>query len=389
MNTTTDTTDTTDQTTGIRAATQVRVILTLFVAMLATLIALAPSAAAEPALDLELVEIDEWEPELPEIPEHEIVLIDPELLEELPWLFLLTADATVDCADNGAIDIEIGNQTADFTMLQVFIDDIVVANPTVGPNMAWIDTFPAAAENSTVNVRVEGDITVLDTDLAVDCLAPDPWFEFMPNCDLGQAWVELGNHGPDEALMGVHYDDLPHAPGTVLPGTSSVQPLAVNPNEFVGFAIEVDGEPIYTDGFFFDCPTPEPEPEPEPEEEDEDEEEEEGGDEETEDGDQGGKPDVTPTDGGETDGQTTGGTNPTDGQTTDGQTTDGQTTDGQTTDETDGTDGQVAAGTDEIALGGGLGTDAGSTSNAVLVALLLTFGVVMVVGSVAAMKLRR
>ena len=166
MNTTTDTTDTTDQTTGIRAATQVRVILTLFVAMLATLIALAPSASAEPALDLELVEIDEWEPELPEIPEHEIVLIDPELLEELPWLFLLTADATVDCADNGAIDIEIGNQTADFTMLQVFIDDIVVANPTVGPNMAWIDTFPAAAENSTVNVRVEGDITVLDTALA-------------------------------------------------------------------------------------------------------------------------------------------------------------------------------------------------------------------------------
>ena len=100
--------------TGIRAATQVRVILTLFVAMLATLIALAPSASAEPALDLELVEIDEWEPELPEIPEHEIVLIDPELLEELPWLFLLTADATIDCADNGAIDVEIGNpQDAD------------------------------------------------------------------------------------------------------------------------------------------------------------------------------------------------------------------------------------------------------------------------------------
>lgn len=358
MNTTNDTTN---HTTRIPAAKHVRMILTLFVALLATLIALAPTAAAEPATELEIIELDEWEPE---IPEPEIMLIDPEILDDLPWLFLLSADASIDCGDNGAIDIEIGNQTDSFTMLEVLVNDIVVANPVVGPSMAWVGTFPPAAENSTVNVKVEAGTTVLDTDLDVDCLAPDPWFEFLPNCDLGQAWVELGNHGPDEALMGVHYDDLPHAPGTVLPGTSSVQPLAVNPNEFVGFAIEVDGEPIYTDGFFFDCPVPEPEPQPE----------EEGGDEDIdntddEDEDQGGKPD----------------TDNNEGETPEAGTDES----GEPTDEIEGTDGQVGVGTDEVALGTGLETDAGSTSNAILVALLLTFGVVMVVGSVAAMKLRR
>ena len=365
MNTTTDTTQ---HTTRTATTTPVRVILTLFVAILATLIALAPTAAAEPADELQILEVDDWEPE---IPEHEILLLDPEILDDLPWLFLLSADATIDCADNGAIDVEIGNQTNSFTMLEVLIDDIVVANPVVGPNMAWVGTFPAAAENSTVNVRVEAATTVLDVDLDVDCLAPDPWFEFIPNCDLGQAWVELGNHGPDEATMGVHYDDLPHAPGTVLPGTSSVQPLAVNPNEFVGFAIEVDGDPIYTDGFFFDCPVPEPEPTPEPQPEPE----EEGDDEDidnTDDEDQGGKPDA-----GETNGETP--------ETNGEETTDTM----EPTDEIEGTDGETVAGTDEVALGTGLETDAGSTSNAILVALLLTFGVVMVVGSVAAMKLRR
>lgn len=382
MNTTTDTTN---HTTRIGAAPQVRMILTLFVALLATLIALAPTAAAEPVADFEILEIDEWEPEIPEIPEYEILLLDPEILDDLPWLFLLTADATIDCSDNGAIDVDVSNETNSYTQLHVLIDDIVMTVPTVWPNMAWAQTYPAAAENSTVNVKVEnGDNTVLDVDLQVDCLAPDPWFEFIPNCDLGQAWVELGNHGPDAALMGVHYDDLPHAPGTVLPGTSSVQPLAVNPNEFVGFAIEVDGDPIYTDGFFFDCPIPEPDPQPEPETEDQDDEDE-AGDEDLdttdgEDEDQGGKPDT-----GETDGETPEPVEPNDETDTDESGVDQS----ETTDETGGTDDQVGTGTDEVALGGGLETDAGSTSNAILVALLLTFGVVMVVGSVAAMKLRR
>ncbi|MEM7287563.1 MAG: hypothetical protein AAF480_14525 [Actinomycetota bacterium] len=365
--------NTTEQTTKTPAAKQVGLIFTLLAAIFATLIALAPTAAAEPADELHILELDDRDPRLPEIPQPEILLLDPEILDELPWLFMLTADAEIDCSDNGAIDVEIGNKTGSFTMLEVLIDDIVVANPVVGPDMAWIDTFPAAAENSTVNVKVEAATTVLDVDLDVDCLAPDPWFEFIPNCDLGQAWVELGNHGPDEAMMGVHYDDLPHAPGLVLPGTSSVQPLAVNPNEFVGFAIEVDGEPIHTDGFFFDCPIPEPEPQPEPEEE--------GGDEDIdntdgEDEDQGGKPDADQTDGDTDGGQVPdAGTEPTDETV-------------ETTDEVEGTD-EIAVGTDEIALAGGLETDAGSTSNAILVALLLTFGVVMVVGSVAAMKLRR
>ena len=362
MNTTTDT-----NRTDIRATKQVRMILTVIVAIFATLIALAPTAAAEPADEIHILDLDDWDPGLPEVPEHEILLLDPEILDELPWPFLLTADATIDCSDNGAIDVEIGNQTDYFTMMEVLINDIVVANPVVGPGMAWIDTFPAAAENSTVNVKVEADSTVLDVDLDVDCLSPDPWFEFIPNCDLGQAWVELGNHGPDEATMGVHYDDLPHAPGVVLPGTSSVQPLAVNPNEFVGFAIEVDGEPIYTDGFFFDCPVPEPEPTPEPEPQPEEEDEDIDN---TDDEDQGGKPEATPTDGDNTDTEAPEAV--------------------ETTDEIEGTDDtQVVGGTDEVALAGGLETDAGSTSNALLVGLLLTFGVVMVVGSVAAMKLRR
>ena len=360
---------TTNPSTRTPATKQVGILIATIAALFAVLIAMAPTAAAEPADEIQILDLDDWDPGLPEPPEHEILLIDPEILDELPWLNLLTADASIDCSDNGEIDVEIGNQTGNFTMLEVLINDIVVANPVVGPGMAWVDSFPAAAENSTVNVKVEADSTVLDVDLDVDCLSPDPWFEFLPNCDLGQAWVELGNHGPDEATMGVHYDDLPHAPGVVLPGTSSVQPLAVNPNEFVGFAIEVDGEPIYTDGFFFDCPVPEPEPTPEPQPEPEEEGDDEDIDNTDEGDDQGGKPEATPTDGTDTDVETT------------------ETV--ETTDETDGTDTQVVGGTDEVALAGGLDTDAGSTSNALLVGLLLTFGVVMVVGSVAAMKLRR
>ncbi len=169
--------------TGRRVAA--RALAALFL-LTAAVLALAPAASAAPFDELELVELDDIvEPDVP----LELDILDDIVIPLPP----VSADAEVDCTD-GMIDVEIGNPTAAFVVLEVWIDDEPVANPAVGPGLAWIDSYPAE-ENSSVAVRVEGTSTLLDTVLDVDCLSADPWFEFIPNCGVGQAWVELGNHG--------------------------------------------------------------------------------------------------------------------------------------------------------------------------------------------------
>ncbi len=170
----------------------------------------------------------------------------------------VTAEVAVDCTNEKPIAVTAGNTTTFATNIKITINDEgLLGVAPIGSNMAFIGNY-SAAENEVAHVVVTMDGNELANEfLKVNCVPADPWFEFIPDCDAGQAWVELGNNGPDVGTMGVRYTDLPHAGGPVSAGESTVQPLAVQPNQFADFSIEVDGEAIYSGGYFFDCPEPE------------------------------------------------------------------------------------------------------------------------------------
>ena len=71
---------TTNPSTRTPATKQVGILIATIAALFAVLIAMAPTAAAEPADEIQILDLDDWDPGLPEPPEHEILLIDPEIL---------------------------------------------------------------------------------------------------------------------------------------------------------------------------------------------------------------------------------------------------------------------------------------------------------------------
>lgn len=218
----------------------------VFVALaMFTGIAAADTPAPFPEFQVDLPNLDP--PPLP----TPVVITDFELIPLRP-----TAEVEVDC-ESGTVDISVGNNSLNHWFIEISADGEVIGGGPIAPNHAMFEQIELA-ENDAVDVIVSilTVDTLIDETFTMDCLVPLPDYDIIADCDTGQAWARLINHGDDVALLGVQYPDVMHMEIEVEPHDSEDWLLAVSPGETVEFDIVSSNVSLGSEILDFTCEDP-------------------------------------------------------------------------------------------------------------------------------------
>ncbi len=168
---------------------------------------------------------------------------------------LPTATVNMSCDANTA-QVLVGNKT-----LKAHFAEITVDGDTTGhqvPAGQARERVINLAENDSAHIEVsvlqEG--VILDATYTMDCILPDPAYKILADCDTGQAFARLINHGDDKAYMGVQYPSVMHMEIAIAPHSSQDWLLAVSPGETVSFEVMASNASIGSEELTFTCEEP-------------------------------------------------------------------------------------------------------------------------------------
>jgi hypothetical protein len=184
-------------------------------------------------------------PEPPKLDVGEIVAVP----------LLPTATVNMSC-DANTVQVLVGNKTLKAHFAEITVDgDTTGHHVPVGQARERVINL-AENESAHIEVSVLQEGVILDATYTMDCILPDPAYKILADCDTGQAFARLINHGDDTAYMGVQYPSVMHMEIAIAPHSSQDWLLAVSPGETVGFDVMASNASIGSEELTFTCEEP-------------------------------------------------------------------------------------------------------------------------------------